>query len=268
MKRFILICSFLISFSSTAQDLLFIGLYSKTEPGKSWLCSDMVMEKRIVKNEAEATQARLDFIAAHVKENPIVKIGRKSKIIIYEYQKPIAGFGCTIKVYGWVEAMLDSPVKIRDLINTKSDSVFKEFKTSLSEVYEWTYSSNKLIESSHTVDGIEITMLLVENENNPESKTIVMIKNPLKDKAAQLIFVVDGVQEKTAHYIGPGVSLQLNLGINKTVGLKLLLVDPKEPTLEEHIDWARQSFRESFTKKYLQNKVRLIRTQTTMGVRG
>ena len=63
-----------------AQEVLFIGLYSKPEAGVDYWCRNMDMVKQVVKTVSEAEQLAKSFRLEHSKESPFTKIIRKCEL--------------------------------------------------------------------------------------------------------------------------------------------------------------------------------------------
>uniref|UniRef100_UPI0040481E50 hypothetical protein n=1 Tax=Mariniflexile sp. TaxID=1979402 RepID=UPI0040481E50 len=243
MKYLILILLLFVLNPVIAQDQLFIGLYTKKESDKSYWCSDMVMEKKIVKSDDEALQAKKDFLIAHSKENPITKIAKNSHIILYEFQKPQSGFGCNVKVISWKELDNKSSGNIRTLINNENQRIQKEYKSSIKEIFDWQYTGNTLEDFSSKVDEIEFILKVAKNETSGLLTTLAVIKNPLKDRAAQFIFILDGVPDKKPHIIQPNSTSQINLGKSTSIGVKLQLIPAGAVPEQSYVDWIKEKIR-------------------------
>lgn len=246
MKTVLTSICLLFAYAISAQEVLFLGLYTKKDSGKSFWCADMAMEKQVVKNETEANQLKKDFLLAHAKDSPIVKIARKGTIIIYQFQKPIAGFKCSANVISWKEDYGNPDVNINNILTTEKERIRKEYKSEIEEIFEWSSNKSKKEELNFTIDGINITLKTDKRANNQEN-TIAVFKNPLADKTAEFIMVLDGVDQLKSYKVMPGGSTNIDLGNAENIGIKLLLVPTKNEE-QGFIDWSKEKIREKLKK--------------------
>lgn len=112
MRITMVIISLLTVIFVSGQSVLFIGFYSKAEPGVDYWCRKSEIVKQIVASEAEAQQLAIEFKKEHKEESPYVKIIKKGAVVLFEFQRDNRAFHCKYRVIGFREGKtIKWPVK-------------------------------------------------------------------------------------------------------------------------------------------------------------
>ena len=276
-KIFSIIFILLSAITTTAQDILFIGIHSKTEAGKSFWCQDQEMIKAVAKSEEEALKMEKDFKGAFAKQDPVVKLVRTGGVIIYEFQMPMAGFNCSKKAIGW--KLGQNEIEARKNLDADKNRMAKEYKATPKELYAWSGLPSNIEEQVININGAEIKFKLIK-KNGVVTTTLATIKNTNTDMAMQVIIktsadaktqpaaikleepvtiVPQGIE--TIYTVEPGISLSLNLGSIKEFEIDAVKIKKGPETKQGVINKAKHKFRKwGFEKGFLKERKSTGRT--------
>jgi hypothetical protein len=119
----------------SGQSVLFIGFYSKAEPGVDYWCRKSEIVKQVVASEAEAQQLAIEFKKEHKEESPYVKIIKKGAVVLFEFQRDNRAFHCKYRVIGYREGKTIEVA--RQNLERDRESIRKEYYGNPVEIYSW-----------------------------------------------------------------------------------------------------------------------------------
>lgn len=247
MKKYVCTLFLMLTASVTsAQEVFFVGLYTKPDPNKSYYCRDMEIVKQIVSSDAEAQQMVIDFKKEHTKESPIAKIFKTGSVVLYDFIKDNKAFNCKYRVISWQAANTYEEAQLK--LEDDRDRIKNEYNGEPKEFYSWTANSKGIRnEISFFISGVEINLKKVDKEKL-YSTWIAKIKNPIKDKAAFVVFLVDGIrytsEGKKPFKLQPGETLNVNLGKAVEVDVLVRLGEKDEIIKESNTNQVKNYIRQ------------------------
>ena len=267
-KHFFLLLLLASTATAFAQDILFVGLFNNPESSSNYWCRGMEMVKQTVKTEAEAQQLAVDFKKEHDKDSPITKIFKSGSVILYDFIKEDKAFKCSYRVIGWKQSK--SKVESRELLVKDEDRIKKEYNGKPNELYAWEGTGvSPIQEISLTLEGISILFKRVNNNGAKESTWVATVTNPLKEKMAYVVFLLDDVRNpsdyKESFKLQPGEILNVNLGKGISVDVLVRLGKKDEPEDGPGVIYQLKNY---IRQKVIENKGKLETKGAPFSVRG
>ncbi|HEX8331626.1 MAG TPA: hypothetical protein VF622_03340 [Segetibacter sp.] len=218
--------SFLFIFISfcigaSAQEVLFIGTYSKRMPGKSYWCSDMQLETKKVLSKKEYFDVADKFKEEHKDQSPSTRSVESGYVIIYSFQKENAAFNCIEKITSYKIGTDEADAKRK--LEEEMLKEPKKFKTKPEVIYKWAATSandNSKLEPD-IIEGVRVALTPIKNSSGQITATRGEFVNTNKEQAISMLLVVDGVPEKTPYVLQHGEKLNIKLPVAKTIDLKI-----------------------------------------------
>lgn len=269
-KLFLIISTALGCSTLHAADYHLIGGYSGEKINKWPICRHRMIKHYPLESRKDRAQAAKAHYEAYKGQEPWDKLLTPDEAaIVYEYQKEMVGYGCTVTTYTILTGSDLEAVRAR--MQKSVGRPYSEFKTAPKAVFEWPGSDYKR-EVVREYEGLEVRYRAVES--NTRTVVALKIRNTRRDKAAVVRLRSGNQGTGQIFTVEPGATLSHAIhGPDEQFTFAYGFVEPavdRQSALENLVDYIKQEVRESVSVKKHGVKVSPEKNPNTWGtgVRG